>query len=77
MCTDTDTTSINWVQGETCIASADLYRIQLQDGDCNGSRLAELQAVYPGASITVVDGRKYSFGSSYFNRSRRYCKHSM
>lgn len=55
LCTDTDTTSISWVQGETCTASADLYRIQLQDGDCNGSRLAELQAVYPGASITVVE----------------------
>src|SRR5690606_5188996 len=55
ICADTDTTSIAWVKGDTCTASEDLYRIQLQDGDCNGSRLAELQAAYPGASITVVE----------------------
>lgn len=61
LCTDTDTTSIAWVQGDTCTASTELYRLQLADGDCDGSRLAELQAVYPGASITVVENE--DFGS--------------
>lgn len=56
LCTLSTTSSISWVEGDTCTAQTDKYRIQLADGECNSaSRLADLQAAYPGATIAIVE----------------------
>ena len=51
MCYDDTVTSTPWVAGETCYATTQGYTIQLADDDCDGSRLAELQAAYPNLVI--------------------------
>ena len=51
ICANASTTSTAWVAGQVCQASVELYKIQLKDDDCDGSRLAELQAQYPGLVI--------------------------
>ena len=51
ICSNATTTRTAWVAGQVCQASAELYKIQLKDDDCDGSRLAELQAQYPGLVI--------------------------
>ena len=51
ICSNATTTSTAWVAGQVCQASVELYKIQLKDDDCDGSRLAELQAQYPGLVI--------------------------
>jgi len=47
VCYDDTVASTAWVAGNTCYASVENYKIQLKDDDCDGSRLAELQAAYP------------------------------
>lgn len=54
ICSDTDTTSIAWVKGDTCTAITETYRIQLANDECGGSRLAELQAAYPGSGVDTA-----------------------
>ena len=51
VCYASATTSEAWVDGDTCYASVESYKIQLKDDDCSGSKLAELQAYYPGLVI--------------------------
>ena len=55
LCTLTSSTDIAWVAGDSCFINEDLYRIQLADDNCEGNRLAELQASYPGMDISIVD----------------------
>lgn len=43
--------SIAWVDGTTCYASVESYKLQLKDNDCSGSELAALQAYYPNLVI--------------------------
>lgn len=54
VCYDNTTTTTSWVAGTSCMASVENYKIQLKDDDCDGSRLAELQAAYP--SLTIEAG---------------------
>jgi hypothetical protein len=54
VCTDTDTVTTAWVDGDTCYASVEAYTIQLRDNECGESRLAELQAYYP--DLTIEEG---------------------
>lgn len=54
VCTDDLSTTVAWVDGDTCYASQDIYSIQLKDNDCGESRLAELQAAYP--ALTIEEG---------------------
>lgn len=51
VCYDDTVTSTAWVAGNVCYASVENYKIQLKDDDCDGSRLAELQAAYPELTI--------------------------
>ncbi len=51
ICYNSATTSTAWVDGDTCYASTESYKIQLKNDDCDGSRLAELQAAYPALVI--------------------------
>jgi hypothetical protein len=51
VCYNSATTSTAWVDGTTCYASVESYKIQLKDDDCSGSQLAALQAYYPGLVI--------------------------
>ncbi len=51
VCYNSTVTSTAWVAGDACAASVESYTIQLKDDDCDGSRLAELQAAYPGLVI--------------------------
>lgn len=44
-------TAIAWVDGATCYASVESYKLQLKDDDCSGSQLAALQAYYPNLVI--------------------------
>ena len=44
-------TSIAWVDGTTCYASVESYKLQLKDDDCSGSQLTALQAYYPNLVI--------------------------
>lgn len=53
MCSSTaEPVEIDWVEVATGNATVKTFEIVLQD-DCNGSRLAELQAAYPELSIEV------------------------
>lgn len=54
VCYDDTVTSTAWVDGDTCYASEESYKIQLKDDECDGSKLAELQAAYP--SLTIEEG---------------------
>lgn len=54
VCYNATTVSTAWVDGDTCYASVESYNLQLKDDDCSGSRLAELQAYYPG--LTIQEG---------------------
>jgi len=51
VCSNSSTTTTAWVNGATCFATVQNYKIQLKDDDCNGSRLTELQAAYPNLVI--------------------------
>lgn len=51
VCYNSSTTSTAWVDGQTCYASVESYKIQLRDNECNGSQLAALQAYYPNLVI--------------------------
>lgn len=52
-CEDDSTTTHAWVKGGSCTASTAKYRLLVPD-DCNGSRLAEVEAAYPELEITQV-----------------------
>ena len=54
LCESATPSSIAWVAGESCNYSTEDYAIVLKD-DCDGSRLAELQAAYPDLTITEID----------------------
>jgi len=55
-CSDDVVEEIAWVEGDTCGASLEQYRITLPDNDCGETRLAELQAAYPdAAAIRIVN----------------------
>lgn len=60
LCDNTATTSTAWVNGTSCYASTQNYQLQLQNDDCNGSRLSELQLAYPGLTIVVADSTNSS-----------------
>lgn len=51
ICSKAATVDTSWVDGDSCFAQVQSYKIQLADDDCDGSRLTELQAAYPGLSI--------------------------
>lgn len=51
-CEGGEGSTVAWVAGETCSATTQAYTIDLPDGECGESRLAELQAAYPGLRIT-------------------------
>lgn len=53
-CSNTDTTEIEWVEGDSCDVVEETYAIILPDGNnCGDSRLAELQAAYPSMTIAI------------------------
>lgn len=54
ICSDTDTATYVWADGETCTATMKNFTIILKDNECGESRLAELQAAYP--DLTIVEG---------------------
>ena len=54
ICSDTDTVTYEWVDGETCTSVLENYSIVLADTECGESRLVELQAAYP--DLTIVEG---------------------
>lgn len=54
VCYNSTTTSTEWIDGNTCYASVESYKLQLKDSDCSGSQLAELQAYYP--QLTIEEG---------------------
>jgi len=51
VCYDDTETTTAWVDGETCYATVETYKIQLKDDACDGSMLAALQAAYPLLAI--------------------------
>ncbi len=53
VCSNATITSTAWTDCGTCVASEDTYRIMVAD-DCNGDRLAELEARYPDLTITLI-----------------------
>lgn len=55
VCSNSTTTSTAWVDSQTCYASTESYTIQLADGECGQSRLAELQAAYP--DLVIEEGQ--------------------
>lgn len=58
-CEGGEGSTVAWVAGEECSATTQAYTIDLPDGECGESRLAELQAAYPGLIITqdeIVSG---------------------
>lgn len=52
-CADDTETTTAWVEGGTFNASQAVYRI-LVPNDCNGTRLADIQAAYPDLTITQI-----------------------
>ncbi len=54
VCYNSATTSTAWVDGATCYASVESYKIQLKDDDCSGSQLTALQAYY--SDLTIEEG---------------------
>lgn len=54
ICSDTDTVTYTWVDGETCTSVLENYTIVLKDNECGETRLPELQAAYP--DLTIVEG---------------------
>lgn len=54
VCSDTDTETYTWVDGEICTAVLENYSLILADNECGESRLAELQASYP--DLTIIEG---------------------
>lgn len=54
VCSDTDTVTYTWVDGEVCTSILENYSIVLKDNECGESRLAELQAAYP--DLTIIEG---------------------
>lgn len=48
--------AIAWVEGETCTTTTAKYTIILEDDNCDGSRLTELQNAYPELTVTELDG---------------------
>jgi len=55
LCNNTTETEFAWVDGDSCFASTETYQIQLQDDDCEGTRLAELELAYPQLSIVIAN----------------------
>lgn len=51
ICENATVTTVAWAVCGTCNASEEEYKITLPD-DCNGERLAELQAAYPNLVVT-------------------------
>ena len=55
-CTIDEEVSHSWTECDSCQASQVKYRLIVAD-DCNGSRLAEVQAAYPDLTITQVQNQ--------------------
>lgn len=55
-CTKDCTSEHEWVEGGTFNATTVKYRILIPD-DCSGSRLAELQELYPDLTIKLVESK--------------------
>jgi len=53
VCENSTLTEIAWVEGETCAMSSETYKITLPDTDCEGNRLAELQAAFPNNTVYI------------------------
>lgn len=54
VCYNSTTVETEWVDGNTCYASVESYKLQLKDSDCSGSKLADLQAYYP--QLVIEEG---------------------
>jgi hypothetical protein len=54
VCSDTDTVTYVWANGETCTSILKDYTLILKDTECGASRLTELQAAYP--DLTIIEG---------------------
>ena len=55
-CADDTTETHAWVEGGSCSGTTAKYRILVAD-DCNGTRLAEVQAAYPDLVVTQVSNQ--------------------
>lgn len=53
VCSDENTTSYNWIEGEECAVANEVYEIILPDTSCGTNRLAELQDAYPDLTIAL------------------------
>jgi len=54
VCSDTDTLTVDWIEGDTCELSTETYDIVLPDNECGTNRLAELQKAYPELTIVTA-----------------------
>jgi hypothetical protein len=54
LCIEEVATNFAWVAGDVCYAKSDVYTLQLKDDDCEGNRLAQVQAAYPDLTIIVA-----------------------
>lgn len=54
LCQSAAPSSVAWVAGEACNYTTETYNITLKNDDCEGNRLADLQAAYPDLTITVA-----------------------
>ncbi len=50
-CENTDTTDIDWVEGDSCNVTEHRYKLLLPDTKCGDDRLAELQAYYGSTNV--------------------------
>jgi|GEM_PF-2661951 len=60
MCSNSTTSTTDWVQGATCNAVTESYSIVLADNECGDNRLAELQGAYSDLVIEVAMSDNYS-----------------
>jgi hypothetical protein len=61
LCSNDDTSEIEWVEGDSCEVTTQKYSIVLPDNECGQSRLAELQASYPAALNIAIAQRIDSY----------------
>lgn len=54
VCSDTDTLTVDWIEGDTCELSTETYDIVLPDNECGTDRLSELQIAYPELTIVIA-----------------------
>lgn len=52
LCNPNNNVTISWTQGDTCEATTRQFTIDVPNDDCNEDRLSEIQAAYPGMTVT-------------------------